>query len=356
MEREKATQKFQDQCFAPLFTEWTQTVTEQYGKDYERVEKLLLVHGKAFLAALAKMQERMDCQVCILTFSVLWTSLLQGKPAILIEAYEDIPFGSDPVLSEKIPAPWLFYGWAGFIDALERKCGELALNTYIRPPEIRAKAFEAAQNILITYCMMMKAHLRQLPQSEEWAAVRKQVFFFVSAGEYMERQLPLLGERPELDLAYLENGTDARFSKFKDCTFAEQTFTELFLTDSKFYHCTFRNVAFERCALCDALFVDCTFENCSLSDLSIMGAEFYATRFTDVRFNCVWSDLGQSREKKDCVSCGRTTFTNCLLERVQFNDSDLGSTQIGSCQFIGISADNSILCPTLQNQISAEEG
>ena len=137
MEREKATQKFQEQCFAPLFTEWTQTVTEQYGKDYERVEKLLLTHGKAFMAAIAKMQERMDCQVCILTFSVLWTSLLQGKPAILIEAYEDIPFGSDPVLSEKIPAPWLFYGWADFIDTLERKCGELALNTYIRPPEIR---------------------------------------------------------------------------------------------------------------------------------------------------------------------------------------------------------------------------
>ena len=78
MEREKATQKFQEQCFAPLFTEWTQTVTEQYGKDYERVEKLLLTHGKAFMAAIAKMQERMDCQVCILTFSVLWTSLLQG--------------------------------------------------------------------------------------------------------------------------------------------------------------------------------------------------------------------------------------------------------------------------------------
>ena len=61
-------------------------------------------------------------------------------------------------------------------------------NTYL--------AIQAAQNILITYCMMMKAHLRQLPQSEEWAAVRKQIFFFVSAGEYMERQLPLLGERP----------------------------------------------------------------------------------------------------------------------------------------------------------------
>ena len=87
-----------------------------------------------------------------------------------------------------------------------------------------------------------------------------------------------------------------------------------------------------------------------------MGAEFYATRFTDVRFSCVWSDLGQSREKKDCVSCGQTTFTKCLLERVQFNDSNLGSTQIGSCQFIELSADNSVLCPTLQNQISSEEG
>lgn len=356
MDREKAEQKFQEQCFEPLFVEWTQAVTEQYGKDFERVEMMLLAHGKGFLAALARMQETLDCQVCILTFSVLWTSLLQGKPAILIEAYEDIPFGSDPVLSEKIPAPWLFDGWSDFVDALEKKCGELALNTYIRSPEIRAKALEAAQNILITYCMMMKAHLRRLPQSEEWASVRKQIFFFVSAGEYMERQLPLLGERPELDLAYLEKGADARFSKFKECTFTAQTFCELFLADTSFNHCTFRDVTFEKCALCDALFVDCTFENCTLSDLSIMGAEFYSTRFTDVKFNHVWSDLGQSHEKKDCVSCGQTTFTNCLLERTQFDDSDLSSTQIDSCQFIEISANKSVLCSTLQNQVGAEEG
>ena len=356
MDREKAEQIFQEQCFEPLFVKWTQAVTEQYGKDYERVEMMLLAHGKGFLAALARMQETLDCQVCILTFSVLWTSLLQCKPAILIEAYEDIPFGSDPVLSEKIPAPWLFYGWSDFVDALEKKCGELALNTYIRVPEIRAKALEAAQNILITYCMMMKAHLRQLPQSEEWASVRKQIFFFASAGEYMERQLPLLGERPELDLVYLEKGTDARFSKFKDCTLTAQTFCELFLADTSFNHCIFRDVTFEKCALCDALFVDCTFENCTFSDLSIMGAEFYSTRFTDVKFNHVWSDLGQSHERKDCVSCGQTTFTNCLLERTQFDDSDLSSTQVDSCQFIEISANKSILCSALQNQVGAEEG
>ena len=354
MEREVAKQKFQEECFEPLFIDWTQAATEQYGRDYDRAEMLLLTYGKGFLAALAKVQETLDCQVCILTFSVLWTSLLQGKPAILIEAYEDIPFGSDPVLSEKVPAPWLFYGWNGFVDALEKKCGELALNAYIRPPEIRTKALEAAQNVLITYCMMMKAHLRQLPQSEEWASVKKHIFFFASAGEYMERQLPLLGERPELDLTYLESGADARFSKFKDCTFTGKVFSELFLADAVFSHCTFRDVTFEKCALCDALFVDCTFENCTLSDLSIMGAEFYATRFTDVRFHHVWSDLGQSREKKDCVSCGKTTFTNCLLERTQFDDSNLNEARIDSCQFIKIYADNSTLCPALQEQIGAE--
>lgn len=354
MDRETAEQKFQTQCFAPLFADWTQTVAERYGKDYGAAETVLLTCGKGFLAALARVQETLDCQVCVLTFSVLWTSLLQGKPALLIEAYEDIPFGSDPVLSEKVPAPWLFYGWSGFLDALEKKCGELALNTYIRPPEIRAKALEGAQNILITYCMMMKAHLRQLPQSKEWGAVRKQAFFFVSAGEYMERQLPLLGERPEVDLAYLERGDDARFCVFKNCTFTEQTFSELHLADASFHHCTFRDVTFEQCALCDALFVDCTFENCVLSNLSIMGAEFHATRFTGVSFDQVWSELGQSRKKDDCVSCGRTTFTSCLLERVCFHHADLSGAELDSCQFIELTADGSTLCPTLQSQIGTE--
>ena len=53
MEREVAKQKFQEECFEPLFIDWTQAATEQYGRDYDRAEMLLLTYGKGFLAALA---------------------------------------------------------------------------------------------------------------------------------------------------------------------------------------------------------------------------------------------------------------------------------------------------------------
>ena len=355
MDRNQAENEFWEKCFEPVFTDWTIRVTEQYINDRKGIKSLLLAQSLDFLVALSKLQEQINCRVSTLTFSFLWTSLLQGKPAVLIEAYEELPFTSDPILSEKVPAPWLFEGWADFIKELEVRCGKLALNSYIRPPEIRAKAIQAAQKILITYCMILKNHLRQLPQTAEWKAVQKQFFFFATAGEYMERQLPLLGERPEIDLAYLERGSDARFAKFKDRAFEGQAFSELFLADTCFAQCTFRDVTFDQCALCDAIFIDCTFENCTLSNLSIMGTGFYSSRFTNITLLNVWSSTGQSNQKEDCISCGRTMFSDCLLEHILFDKSELYKVKINCCQFININSNNSNLCPALTVHLRAEE-
>ena len=50
MEREVAKQKFQEECFEPLFIDWTQAATEQYGRDYDRAEMLLLTYGKGLFS------------------------------------------------------------------------------------------------------------------------------------------------------------------------------------------------------------------------------------------------------------------------------------------------------------------
>lgn len=355
MERNQAENEFLEKCFGPVFTNWTMRITEQYNNDRRSIKALLLAQSKGFLVALSKLQDHINCQVSTLTFSFLWTSLMQGKPAILIEAYEDLPFTSDPILSEKVPAPWFFGGWADFIKDLEVECGKLALTAYIRPPEIRAKALHAAQEILITYCMILKNDLRLLPQTAEWQAVQKKSIFFATAGEYMERQLPLLGERPEVDLVYLERGSDAHFAKFQCLVFAGQSFSEIFLADTCFSQCTFRDVTFDQCALCDAIFVDCTFENCTLSNLSIMGAGFYSSRFTNSTLLNVWSSTGQSNQKEDCISCGRTMFSDCLMEHIFFENSELTKVKINCCQFINIHSNNSDLCPTLTAQLRNEE-
>lgn len=355
MDRNHAENEFCEKCFEPVFSDWTKRIIEQYANERESIKMLILTQSRGFLATLAELQQQIDCQVSTLTFSFLWTSLLQGEPAILIEAYEDIPFVSDPILSEKIPAPWLFWGWTDFIKALEEKCGKLALSTYIRLPQIRAKALSAAQEILITYSMILKDHFRQLPQTPEWRAIQKQLFFFVTAGEYMERQLPLLGERPEVDLVYLEKGSDVRFAKFQGLVFKGQNFSELLLSDTCFLQCTFQDVTFEQCGLCDAVFIDCTFENCTLSHLSIMGTNFYSNRFTNVTLQDVWSSTGQSNEKNDCISCGRTLFSDCLLEYIYFDHSELNKVKIIRCQFIHINSNNSDLCSALMEQVKDGE-
>ncbi|MFR4977294.1 MAG: pentapeptide repeat-containing protein [Butyricicoccus sp.] len=354
MDRIKAEMEFQEKCFEPLFHSWIQEVAEQYGTQFEVNKKQFLIYTQSFLKSLNSLQKQIDCEPHILTFSVLWTALLEGVPSLLIEAHEGEPFMVNPILSEKIPAPWLFYHWKQFLESLDSRCGELGLSKYIRYPELRAKAIQAARDILFSDCMLMKAYMRTLEHTTEWIELKKGSFFCLTAGEYMERQYPLVGERTEIDLVYLESGSDARFAKFEKKQFKGQDFDGLVLSDTIFEQCTFQNVSFKNCALCDARLIDCTFEHCRFSNLSLMGAEIYATRLTDTVFEHVWTQFGQSRNRWDFISCGCTSFTNCLLEQVLLLNCEIQQVEFEDCQFIEIQSLNSDLCAQLRKRLVKE--
>ena len=354
MERAAAEKEFMEKCFGPLFQAWIEEVTEQYGVEFEKNETQFVMCIQQFLDTMSKLQPQSG-PLSVITCSILWTSLLEGTPAILIEAYTGTPFVQDPVIGERVPAPWLFYHWNNFVDALSQKCGELGLGTYIRRPEIRAKAIQAARDIMFVYWIASKAHLRQVSGLPVWNNLNKGPLFCITLGEYMERQYALLGEREELDLTLLEPNSSAQFARFQDKVFRNQRFEGLVLSDSVFERCVFHNVEFEACAMCDTRFTDCTFEHCTFSNLSLMGTEFYATRLTEASFERVWSETGQSRELRDFLSAGHTSFTSCLLERSSFHGTELKEAEIDNCQFIKLRSLESDLCPALQAQAVEEE-
>ena len=354
MERVTAEKEFMEKCYNPLFQSWLQEVTEQYGTEFKQNETRFVMCMKQCLDAVSKLQQQADFPLSVITCSILWTSLLEGAPAILLEAYTGAPFVQDPVIGERVPTPWLFYRWKDFVDTLSQKCGEMGLGTYIRAPEIQAKAIQAARSIIFLYWIAAKAHLRQVPELPVWNSINKRPLFCITLGEYMEHQFGLLGEREEVDLALLEPNSSARFAKFEDKVFRNQKFEGLILSDTVFRRCVFRSVQFLACPLNDAQFIDCTFEQCIFSDLSLMGTEFNATRLTDISFEHIWSEAGQSQEQWDFLSAGDVSFTNCLLERVYFRSAELRGAKIDNCQFIKLHSLESDLCASLQAQVVEE--
>lgn len=354
MERATAEKEFMEKCYDPLFQSWLQEVTEQYGAEFEKNETRFVMYIKQFLDTVSKLQQQADFPLSVITCSILWTSLLEGTPAILLEAYTGEPFVQDPVIGERVPAPWLFYHWSDFVDALSQKCSEMGLGTYIRPPEIQAKAIQAARSIIFLYWIATKAHMRQVSELPVWNSINKGPLFCITLGEYMERQYGLLGEREEVDLTLLEPNSSARFAKFEDKVFRNHKFEGLILSDTVFRHCIFQSVQFLACPLNDAQFIDCTFEQCIFSDLSLMGTEFYATRLTDISFEHTWSETGQSQERRDFLSAGHTSFTNCLLEKIYFRNTELKEAKIDNCQFIKLHSMESDLCASLQAQAVEE--
>lgn len=355
MERAEAEREFMEKCYQPLFQSWLQEVVKQYGADFEKNEARFVMYIQQFLNAISKVQQQTGIALGVITCSVLWTSLLEGTPAILMEAYKGEPFVDDPIMGEKVPVPWMFYHWNDLLTEMDRKCGELGLGTYIRLPELRAKGIQAARDILFVYWIAMKAHLRQFQETETWRNLKKGPLLCITLGEYMEHQYPLLGEREELDLTLLEPNSSAQFARFCNKVFKNQQFERLMLSDTVFQHCTFQNVEFQECALCDARLVDCTFEQCIFSNLSLMGTEIYATRLTGSTFDHVWSETGQSGEQKDFLSCRHTSFTNCLLEEVEFRNTELRHAGIDNCQFIKLHAQESDLCASLEDHVIKDE-
>lgn len=355
MERVEAEKEFMEKCYMPLFQSWLQEVTQQYGAEFNKNETLFVMYIKQFLDAVSKVQDRTGIELGVITCSILWTSLLDGTPAILMEAYAQKPFVDDPIMGEKVSVPWMFYHWSNFVESMERRCGELGLGTYIRLPEVKAKAIQAARDIVFIYWIAMKAHLRQFPETTTWRNLKKGPLLCVTLGEYMECQYALLGEREELDLTLLEPNSSARFARFQNKVYRNQRFEGFVLSDTVFERCTFQNVEFEACTMCDARFIDCTFEHCTFSNLSLMGTEIYATRLTDAIFERVWSETGQSGERKDFLSCGHTSITNCLLERVSFRNTELRQARVDNCQFIKLHVLESDLCASLQKHTVEEE-
>lgn len=350
MDRTAAEKEFMEKCYKPLFQSWLKEVTEQYSSECDKNGAMFLTYIEKFLDAVSKIQDQTDVKMGMITCSILWTSLVNGTPAILIEAYTGAPFLNEPIIGERVPVPWMFYHWSDFVEAMHRKCGELGLGTYIRLPELRAKAIQAARDIIFVYWIVMKAHLRYFSETATWRRVKKGSLLCITLGEYMEHQYALLGEREELDLTLLEPNSSAQFAKFQNKVYKNQKFNGLTLSDTVFEQCTFQYVEFQSCPMCDARFINCTFEHCKFSNLSLMGAEIYATRLTASCFDHVWSACGQSRKQGDFLASGHTSFTNCLIEEVGFYNTELRNAKIDNCQFIKLDVLESDLCASLQGQ------
>ncbi len=130
----------------------------------------------------------------------------------------------------------------------------------------------------------------------------------------------------------------------QDQKFERIDVTKTPLEKGEFENCTFTNCDFSSGNLSDFKFIDCEFQDCNLSLALLHGTAFRNVVFKECKMlglqfeNC--NDFGLSFSFENCqlnhstffqMNIKKTIFKNCILQEVDFSESNLTSVLFGDC-------------------------
>ncbi len=326
MEEINFREVFRENCYIPALRNLVETFSARLTGDMERATEAFLSPLEAFLGLLLEHRDRGNIppagKLCL---SFLRTSLRQGKPVLLAEIYETLPFLEKPVMSCELSGEWMLPGWDAFREELEESARQQSLGRYVRPPERRSYEEEAVSILLRQLAMAMKYMLRGLEYRSIWNRLSGMEGFAVSYGEYMDWQFPLLEIKGDVDLFLCDDRTDLTFRRFKGLHYENKQFGPRELDDCVFRECTFQKADFTGTKLRNVRFIQCVFEDCRFEGAQMMGSSFLSSRLRSVSF-------------KGCGLMPQAPyyapakFKWTLLEAVEWPETEIGDELFVDCQ------------------------
>lgn len=317
---------FRETCYIPALRSLSETFTAGLIRDMERATEAFLSPLEAFLGLFLEHRERGNIPAAgRLCLSFLRTSMRQGKPVLLAEVYETLPFLEKPLMSCELSGEWMFPGWEVFREELDENTRQQSLGRYVRSPERRSYEAEAVSILLRQLAIAMKYMLRGLEYKSIWNRLSAVEGFTVSCGEYMDWQLPLLEIKGDVDLFLCDDGTDLAFRRFKGLHYENKQFGPRELDDCVFRDCVFQKTDFKGTKLRNVRFIQCVFEDCVLEGAELMGSSFLSGRLRRVSFKgchlMPWAPYYVP-----------ATFKWSLLEAVNWTETEIRDDMFVDCQ------------------------
>ncbi len=326
MEEINFREVFREKCYIPALRKLVDNSAAKLAGDMERTTEAFLSPLEAFLGLLLEHQDRGSIPPASwLCLSFLRTSLRQGKPVLLAEAYETLPFLEKPLMSCELSGEWMLPDWEVFREELEENTRQQSMGRYVRLPERRSYEAEAVSIPLRQLAMTMKYMLRGLEYRGIWNRLSGMEGFTVSYGEYMDWQFPLLEIKGDVDLFLCDDRTDLTFRRFKGLHYENKQFDSRELDDSVFRECVFQKVDFTGTKLRNVRFIGCVFEDCVFEGAELMGSSFLSGRLRGVSF-------------KGCLLMPQApyyipaSFKWSLLEAVDWTETEIRDDMFVDCQ------------------------
>ena len=264
--------------YKPLETEFIKKVSQNLSRELPNFRKFCLEEWRKSIAYACEIQ-RQENKICAyMTISLLNTSLLDDKPILQIDFYNEEWVYGESWARYRFSADFLFKHWAKFkADAPDE-------NFYVRSKisrvEIKALFWGTVDKIIFLFACYTKYFAPRLASCNEFNALVKAEIFHITCGTYLDWQNRIFAALPEIDLFNLDANEDTNFRSFEHKKFTNDKFSGLDLMHCDFEECVFNNFTLENLNLSDANFLRCRFVDCTFDGVKIAGGDFWE------RYNC----------------------------------------------------------------------
>ena len=297
MERLQNFDEFLKLRYKPLETKFIKNLARHLNKNISSIRKFCLEEWKKSLAQACEIQ-RQENKICAyMSISLLNTSLLDDKPILQIDFYNEEWVYGESWARYRMSADFLFESWRDF------KFAALDENFYVRskifPVEIKSLFWGTLDKIIFLFTCYAKYFARRLAYYNEFDELIKAENFYITCGTYLDWQNKLFAVLPEIDLLNPDANEETSFRHLNKKIFRNKKFSGLNLRGCYFIDCIFQNFNFEDLNLADAFFLRCRFISSNFDGVKIAGGDFWECYFRDCTFQNCTADPAETSEDAD---------------------------------------------------------
>ncbi len=299
----------------------------------EKMLEVLNEEQDSFLAAVSfklertlekvyKIQEIVDIPIKSIQLSLMRYSVLKGTPVMRIDVYGEQGVLSEAILTEELKVNWAM---AGLAELREKLLLKVETNDGLLLGEVDAYMSKTVDWVMHIFREKLRYQWKLIEELEGLKCIKKEKDFYVSVGEYMDKQEYMYVDRTSVDIFFNLEKESLIYRKYVDVIYANKEFKELELEGARFIDCSFQNSIFQNCSL-----IDCTFENCSLKKTVFENCDIRGCEFN----NCVFQMVehikvdGNAYSGYKDIACRCLTYDNCEMKQVSYKGCDISYAEI----------------------------
>ncbi|MEC1179997.1 pentapeptide repeat-containing protein [Metasolibacillus meyeri] len=328
MKREEALQHFMDECVAVHVRRLQEKVDQQFRDNKEMLLQPIIAPLEQLFSNIKQQQAQQKLEaVAFIHFSLLRTSLLEGKCTYLLEAYGEAWYYDWVECTAQYEAAWLSEAMIDLQRALEK---ERKLYFVIQAADIRA-IIQKMMILFHLYIIQLVRYLfRYKRESVPELDFKRAACLRFRVGEYkgFSEDVGIINERQQDEslLSWLEKkevDKSYTFESFSHLPLQQKDFKQLDFSYAYFDGSDLTNATLQKCVCIGTSFVDCQLMNADFSYTALQGADFRNANLTGANFTHAQGNMLKLADGE--VACSLAIdFSNANLENAKFEFAQLG--------------------------------